>query len=330
MRFGLNDLLTGAMAVGFISLAAPAVQAAPAAPFLAFGEQADAPEGFTEMCARDQALCHSALPGTLAAQAPRVPEPRFQPAPNFQSAPSFKPASGFQFAKMIVLTPLPFLEPESARPANAISFGPGLPFGGPPALDGSFYDWAFRRAPWSSLDQTLRQPVIEPAIQTGSPATAQPTPLTRDEARLVRKINRKVNQTTRQVSDMTSAGVEERWNRLTPGRGAMGDCEDIAIEKRMRLVEAGFDPQRLFYAVVYKSGFGLHTVLIVRMDDADYVLDSASPHILRWSQTKYVWLRAQSTSDAMLWRKIETQTPSVLVHSDTPDDQAREEPRKVA
>lgn len=121
---------------------------------------------------------------------------------------------------------------------------------------------------------------------------------------LLRRINSKVNRTVVQVPDTVTAGVDEYWQRPTPGSILMGDCEDIAIEKRMRLIEAGFPPDRLFYAVAYVRGYGLHTMLVARLDAGDYVLDSLSPHLLAWSRIHYTWLRQQVPGNPLLWRRI--------------------------
>lgn len=155
------------------------------------------------------------------------------------------------------------------------------------------------------------------AVYHGAAAIRAAVSAPRDQQtdyRMIQAVNSSVNRFTAQVSDIVSAGVEERWNRIAASRSPMGDCEDFAIEKRARLLEAGFSPERLFYSVVYKAGFGLHTVLIARLDDADYVLDSATPHILTWSKTKYVWLRAQSTVDPMLWFRVDTSPASHLAN----------------
>jgi predicted transglutaminase-like cysteine proteinase len=115
-----------------------------------------------------------------------------------------------------------------------------------------------------------------------------------------RQVNSAVNRAIMQVSDRASRGVDEYWARPTTA----GDCEDLAIEKRMRLMEAGFPTERLFYAVSYLPAYGLHSVLILRLNDGDYVLDSLSPHVLRWSKTRYIWLRQQVPGQPLVWRRV--------------------------
>jgi predicted transglutaminase-like cysteine proteinase len=124
------------------------------------------------------------------------------------------------------------------------------------------------------------------------------------EYRLLRRINNKVNGRVRQVSDLVSTGQEEYWRRTGTSRRAMGDCEDLAIEKRMRLIEAGFDPERLFFAIAFKTGFGLHTVLVARTAGGDLVLDSMAPRILPWHSVRYSWLRIQATDDPLKWSRV--------------------------
>jgi predicted transglutaminase-like cysteine proteinase len=125
-----------------------------------------------------------------------------------------------------------------------------------------------------------------------------------DDATLIRLVNAQVNRQIVPTPDIASHGVYEEWDR--PGRIGRppGDCEDYAIEKRVRLLEAGFAADRMFFAVAYRSNFGLHTVLIARMPDGDFVLDSAVGTVERWSKARYTWLRVQSPTDPMRWTTV--------------------------
>lgn len=117
---------------------------------------------------------------------------------------------------------------------------------------------------------------------------------------MVRQVNSQVNRSTVRVADQG-----EFWRRAQVGDESMGDCEDIAIEKRIRLSEAGFPAERMFYAVAYVPIYGLHTVLVARLDDGDYVLDSMTPHLRRWGQVHYVWLRRQVGGEPLLWTRMD-------------------------
>ncbi len=128
-------------------------------------------------------------------------------------------------------------------------------------------------------------------------------PLTRDGnlLDLLKRVTRAVNGSVVQRSDLAGYGVDEYWGR--PGANGGGDCEDIAIEKRVALLQAGFPADRLFYAVTFRRDLGLHTVLIARLDDGDYVLDNLTSRVDRWSRRGYKWLRLQSPADPRVWTK---------------------------
>ncbi|WP_428334203.1 transglutaminase-like cysteine peptidase [Novosphingobium sp.] len=121
---------------------------------------------------------------------------------------------------------------------------------------------------------------------------------------LVKAINRNVNRRVHQRSDIRTYGVEEYWARTGEALGALGDCEDIALEKRAELIEAGVAADRLFLATVYKRRLGLHTVLVARMAMGDFVLDSAEHRVLAWSEARFDWLRLQAPDRPMEWHRL--------------------------
>ena len=136
-------------------------------------------------------------------------------------------------------------------------------------------------------------------------AGAHPSPQAPSGDRaLLKSVNLKVNRSVVQITDSDAMGVGEHWNRLSSDPHPIGDCEDIAIEKRIRLEQAGFPADRMFYAVAFVPRFGLHTVLIARLDDGDYVLDSMDPFIVRWDKVKYVWLRRQLPGQPLVWTRV--------------------------
>lgn len=121
------------------------------------------------------------------------------------------------------------------------------------------------------------------------------------QARLLRRINRQVNDSTYEISDEALFRLSDYWRRAGAGREPIGDCEDIAIEKRLRLIDAGFPPEDLRLAVVYTQRAGLHAVLVARLPMGDYVLDNLSGSITRWDKTSYNWVRVESASDPLVW-----------------------------
>ncbi len=145
----------------------------------------------------------------------------------------------------------------------------------------------------------------EPTVARMTPSTPWSTPARNDDPQsLIKTVNKQVNRHVTQMTDFKSSGVGEYWQRLQDPL-PVGDCEDIAIEKRIRLTDAGFPAERLFYAVAFVRNIGLHTVLVARMDDGDYVLDSLTPRIVRWEDAHYVWLRKQVAGSPLRWERID-------------------------
>lgn len=121
---------------------------------------------------------------------------------------------------------------------------------------------------------------------------------------MLRRINRSVNGRVQQRSDDSAVDRGERWNEVGKGRWSSGDCEDLALQKRRELLEAGFPAERLFLAVAYVRGVGLHTVLVGRTGKGDFVMDSRTPYVTHWSKVGYSWLRVQSAQRPSEWRLL--------------------------
>ncbi len=77
-----------------------------------------------------------------------------------------------------------------------------------------------------------------------APATIQ---LTETSWRRIVKINADVNNEIQAMTDQEHWGMPEVWSYPTDGKG---DCEDYVLEKRRRLVEAGFPINALLITVV--------------------------------------------------------------------------------
>ncbi len=126
-----------------------------------------------------------------------------------------------------------------------------------------------------------------------------------DRLKMLERVDRYVNGNVRQATDMEVYGVEEYWNRSGVGPGARGDCEDLAIEKRMELIDQGFPPEDLFYAVAYRRDIGLHAVLVAHTEMGDLVLDSLSTYITVWNRAPYTWVKRQSQANSMVWNMVD-------------------------
>lgn len=202
--------------------------------FITFGEGADAPLGYVQMCDRDPAACG--------------------------------------------------LRPEDvAANRNACEPATGTP----------------------SCAQRGEPQLATAAIAANAVADAAPRRSGRSTAHdLLQAVNQRVNRGVLQRSDLAVFGVDEYWRAAGSGRGAMGDCEDIALEKRKQLIAAGILEARLFLAVVYKARVGLHTVLVARTDSGDMVLDSLSGKVRHWYDGGYSWLRIQQPGRPLHWNRL--------------------------
>jgi predicted transglutaminase-like cysteine proteinase len=112
------------------------------------------------------------------------------------------------------------------------------------------------------------------------------------------RINRDVNDAIEPVSDLEHWGTLEKWSFPTDGKG---DCEDYVLEKRKRLVDAGWPRQSLLITVVRdKKGDG-HAVLTVKTDRGDFILDNQEAKVKAWTETGYKFIKRQSEQHPNKW-----------------------------
>ncbi len=126
------------------------------------------------------------------------------------------------------------------------------------------------------------------------------------------RINRAVNAGVAPVTDMEHWGVVDRWDYPLDGRG---DCEDYALLKRKKLMQAGFPRQALLMTVVKDHAGEGHAILTVKTNRGDFVLDNMSDAVLPWDQTGYRFVKRQSQEDPNVWRSIGPGTSAPLFTS---------------
>ena len=298
--------------------------------FMPLGIEADAPRGFVAMCQRERAACgtqtRGASPVTLAALQPEsvdaVVTPRAQlnwtrlsPALTWSLAVP-PPTALFPVSTVPVFPPTTMSGYLTPAPAPALATSALALPSWLPALE-----IAGREA--SGAVAGLPEWVTPPAAAVAVPPPASPiaTPIVAAAARprqdanplkLLRHINRKVNGRVRQRADDRAIAGGDSWQETGKARWATGDCEDIALQKRRELLDAGFTAQHLFLAVAFVRGIGLHTVLVGRTEKGDFVLDSMTPYVTHWSKVGYSWLRIQSGDNPMDWRTLGRSTPVQL------------------
>jgi len=117
----------------------------------------------------------------------------------------------------------------------------------------------------------------------------------------IRAVNTAVNREITPITDMDLYGRDEVW--AYPD-GA-GDCEDIALLKRKRLLEKGLSIGDLLITVVRKPDGEGHAVLTVRTAQGDYILDNLEDDVKIWTKTPYRFLKRQASFNTGRWVTIE-------------------------
>lgn len=118
-------------------------------------------------------------------------------------------------------------------------------------------------------------------------------------------VNAQVNVAITYRSDRDQWDTEEAWVLpISEARVNYGDCEDYALEKRQALLELGVPASRLALVTGWSRSTGMHAVLMLRMPDADYVLDNNSPYLLPAGETPYRWLSLQQGENLLQWARV--------------------------
>jgi predicted transglutaminase-like cysteine proteinase len=126
------------------------------------------------------------------------------------------------------------------------------------------------------------------------------------------RVNRYVNDHIKPMTDLEHYGVIEKWAYPEDG---YGDCEDYVLLKRRMLMQLGWPREALLITIVRdKKGDG-HSVLTVRSDKGEFVLDNQEAEILPWSDTGYRYVKRQSQSDPNVWVSLGDNRPTTYVAS---------------
>ncbi len=124
------------------------------------------------------------------------------------------------------------------------------------------------------------------------------------------RVNRYVNDNIRPMTDLEHYGVIEKWAYPEDG---YGDCEDYVLLKRRMLMQLGWPRSALLITVVRdKKGEG-HSVLTVRTDKGEFILDNQENEILPWAVTGYRYVKRQAQSDPNVWVSLGDTRPTTYV-----------------
>ena len=119
---------------------------------------------------------------------------------------------------------------------------------------------------------------------------------------VVNEINNKVNSAIEPISNLDHWGTTlDHWDYPVDGKG---DCKIYALYKRKLLQEAGFPRQALLMTVVHDLDNEGHTILTVKTDKGDLVLDNLVDEIRPWNATGYYFLKRQSQQNPNIWVSI--------------------------
>ncbi|WP_306253752.1 transglutaminase-like cysteine peptidase [Parvularcula sp. IMCC14364] len=130
----------------------------------------------------------------------------------------------------------------------------------------------------------------------------------RGDVQIVIDINRSINRSLRPRTDMDNYGVQEKWALpLSTGASRFGDCEDYALEKRQKLLEAGVPTNAMYLATALSRTAGLHSVLVIALPEGDYVLDNLNQTLTPWNETPYQWVSRQYGRSLENWFKVPLQ-----------------------
>lgn len=139
---------------------------------------------------------------------------------------------------------------------------------------------------------------VNPGDCTSRSLDAQVITLNEKTWRQIVSINADVNSQIAAVTDQEHWGTPEVWSYPDDGKG---DCEDYVLEKRKRLVRAGFPINALLITVVRDQKGDGHAVLTVKTDRGDFILDNQASKILAWRETGYKFIKRQSDENPMRW-----------------------------
>jgi predicted transglutaminase-like cysteine proteinase len=116
------------------------------------------------------------------------------------------------------------------------------------------------------------------------------------------QVQLQVNHEVAFATDQQTWGRAEYWEPA----GRSGDCEDIALLKRQRLMGLGWPAEALRIAVATDEHGQLHAVLTVDVTGADgrpesYAMDNRLTHVEPWgrlSELGYRWIERQKPGSA--------------------------------
>ena len=154
------------------------------------------------------------------------------------------------------------------------------------------------RTPYGWVDFCGRRPA-ECRVPTLVPVDLE---LTQKTLHILDHVNRDVNAAIEPISNLDHWGTMlDHWDYPVDGKG---DCKIYALEKRRRLLEIGFPRQALLMTIVRDLEGNGHTIVTVKTDKGELILDNMVDDIRAWDATGYKFVKRQSQSDPNIWVSV--------------------------
>jgi predicted transglutaminase-like cysteine proteinase len=121
----------------------------------------------------------------------------------------------------------------------------------------------------------------------------------------LQRVSADVNREVVFALDQDIYSIEDYW--ALPHSG-YGDCEDIALAKRARLIALDYPSAALRLAFVYIRGLSGHCILTVETTEGTFLLDSRRDAVVHWAETGYAFEARERPDgrwdryDQSLWR----------------------------
>jgi predicted transglutaminase-like cysteine proteinase len=136
--------------------------------------------------------------------------------------------------------------------------------------------------------------------------------LTPETMKIIKQVNAWVNTNIKPMSDTQHWGVVDQWDYPTDG---FGDCEDYVLLKRRLLIDEGLPKQALLVTVVKDEHGEGHSILTVKTNRGEYILDNLATEVKPWNQVPYRFVKRQSQTDQNIWVDIGEPTSAPLTVS---------------
>lgn len=164
------------------------------------------------------------------------------------------------------------------------------------------------RTPYGWADLCGRQPQ-ECQVDLLDPVDLR---LTARSWAMLDRINTRVNAEIEPLSNMDHWGTMlDHWDYPIDGKG---DCKIYALWKRKLLIDLGVPRQALLMTIVRDLEGNGHTILTVKTDKGEFILDNMVGEIRAWDATGYKFVKRQSQSDPNVWVAVGPATRNTMAN----------------